>query len=131
MAMTHQPVFPQTPNTAALDIENGDGTTVQTLLTAGSNGAKVASVSAISDDTADKTLTLYVNDALLGEVLVLDGSGTNGTDKAVSVLNATDLPWLPDDLAITLKAGDILKIGVKVAVTAAKKIQLCAFYGDY
>ncbi len=121
MAVTHEAIYPQTPKTAVVTIVPADTTTKKTVLTAGSNGARVGYVSVTSDDTADRTLSVYVydgaTDGLIGEVLIPDGSGTNGTDKAVSLLNATSLPFLPADLTLTLKAGDILKVAAKVAVT--------------
>jgi hypothetical protein len=136
MAMTHESVYPQTPQNAVVTIVPGDTTTKKTVLTAGANGAKVGYISVTSDDTSDRTLAIYVNDGgatdgLIGEVLIPDGAGTNGTDKAVSLLNATSLPFLPADLTLTLKAGAILKVAAKVAVTSGKTIYVTAFYGDY
>ena len=135
MAVTHEAIYPQTPGTAVATIVPADTTAKKTVMTAGENGAKVAFVAVTSDDTSDKTLAVYVNDGVtdghIGDVVIPDGSGTNGTDKAVSLLNATDLPFLPADLTIPLKAGDVLKIAAKAAVTADKTIYVTAFYGDY
>ena len=135
MAMTHEAVYPQTPQNKTAIIVNADGTGKKEVFTAGANGAKISCIAVTSDDTADRTLVVYVydgaTDGLIGEVLIPDGSGTNGTDKAVSLLNATSLPFLPADLTLPLKAGAILKVAAKVAVTSAKTIYVTAFYGDY
>ncbi len=135
MAVTHMPIFPQTPKVAVLEIENSDGVTLQSLITAGTDGAKISSIAAVSDDTTDVTLQIYFNDGStdgqVGEIVVPDGSGTNGTDKAVSILNATDFPWLPADLAPILGDSDIVKVAAKATVTSAKKVTVTAFWGDY
>jgi len=133
--MANRPIYPDTIKNAALDVENGDGTTSQDLLTAGADGARVNYISVISDDTADVVLELYYNDlttdSLIGAVTIPAGSGTDGVLPPVSLLNATALPFLGEDLAYYLEGADKLKIAAKVAVTAAKKVTLVASYGDY
>ena len=134
--MANRPIFPGSIKNAGLDIENGDGTTAQTLLTAGSNGARVNFISAVSTDTAAVKLNLYYNDGttdfLIGSVNIPAGAGTDGgTTPAVSVLNSTDMPFIGDDLSFYLKGGGILKAAPQSAVTASYKVTLVAVYGDY
>jgi hypothetical protein len=133
--MANRPIYPGTIKNAGLDIENADATGLQTLLTAGTDGSRINMISAVSDDTAEMIVDLYINDGatdfLIGSVTVPTLSGTDGSTPAVSLLNATDLPYLGDDLSLFLEGGFLLKAAVQVAVTAAKKVTLVATYGDY
>ena len=133
--MANRPIYPDTIKNAALDIENADGTTKQTLLTAGSSGARVDSIGAVSDDTSAIILDIFYNDGttdfLLGSISIPTLSGTDGSTPAVALLNDTDLPFLKEDLCFFLEASDSIKIAPHSAVTSAKKVTLIAQYGDY
>ena len=133
--MANRPIYPGTIKNAALDIEPGDTTSLQTLVTAGSNGSRINSISVISDDTSDVVLAIWYNDGsndyLIGSVNIPTLSGTDGSAPAVSLLNSTDLPFLGEDLALYLEGADIIKIAALTTVTTAKKITLVAHYGDY
>jgi len=133
--MSNRPIFPGSIKNAALDIENADGTTTQDLLTAGASGSRINNISVTSDDTAAVVLLFYYNDGatdyLIGSVNIPTLSGTDGSAPAVSVLNATDMPFLGDDLSYYLMASDKIRVAAKTAVTTAKKITLVATYGDY
>lgn len=133
--MSNRPIFPDTIKNAALDIENADGTTTQDLLTAGSAGSRINNISVTSDDTAAVDLIVYYNDGTtdfaIARVNIPIGAGTNGTAPPVSLLNATDMPFLGDDLSYYLLAAKKIRIAAVAAVTAAKKVSLVATYGDY
>ncbi len=136
--MANAPVFPGVVKTAAADIDNADGTTAVTLITAGASGAKVESISVTSTDTGAVTVQLIASvasvDYTIGEVTIPAGAGTNGSTKAVDLLNATDLPWLRSDGVnryVLLGAGVALKVKAKAAVTAGKVIHLFAQAGDF
>ena len=128
-------VSPSAIKNVGLDIENADGTTLQDLLTAGSVGARVDSIAITSDDTANMDVLLYLNngtdDFLIGRIAVVAGSGTDGTNHTVKALNETELPFLKDDLSYYLQATYKLRVAVVAAVTAAKKLTITAWYGDY
>lgn len=133
--MANRPIFPDTIKTVGLDIENADGTTAQTLLTAGSNGARVNNISVISDDTSAVILDVYYNDGAtdfrIGAITVPTLAGTDGSTPSVSLLNNTDLPFLGEDLSLFIEATKLIKIAPQSAVTAAKKVSIVAQYGDY
>jgi len=133
--MANRPIFPDTIKNAALDIENADGTSEQDLLTAGSNGSRINSISAVSDDTSAVVLEFFYNDLttsfLIGSVSIPTLSGTDGSAPAVSILNATDMPFLGDDLALYLEGSDKITVAAQAAVTSAKKVTLVVTYGDY
>ena len=132
--MANRPIYPGTIKNAALDIEPGDTTSLQTLVTAGSSGSRINSISVISDDTSDVVLAIWYNDGsndyLIGSVNIPTLSGTDGSAPAVSLLNSTDLPFLGEDLALYLEGSDIIKIAALTTVTTAKKITCVAHYGD-
>lgn len=136
--MSAAPIFVGSVKTGQAALVNADGTALKTLFTAGANGARVDTISASSDDSSDRTVQLWKTvsgtDYLLGEVLVVDGAGSNGVDKAVNLLNATDLPWVRSEggnPVMYLGANEVLKVAAKVAVTAAKTVYLVAQGGDY
>lgn len=136
--MANAPVFPGVVKTAAADIDSTDSTTAVTLISAGSSGAKVESISATSTDTVSITVQIVASvasvDYTLGEVAIPAGAGTNGSTKAVDVLNVTDLPWLRSDGVnryILLGSGVSLKIKPKTAVTAGKVMHVFAQAGDF
>ena len=133
--MSDRPIFPGTIQTATLDIENGDSTGEQDLLTAGTDGSRINSISAISDDTADVILSIFYNDGStsfrIGSITVPTLSGTDGETPSVSLLNVTDLPFLGADLSLYILGGKKITIAAQTAVTAAKKVTLVATYGDY
>lgn len=133
--MSNRPIFPDAIKNAALDIENGDGNSEQDLLTAGSNGSRINSISAISDDTNAVVLEFFYNDLttsfLIGSVSIPTLSGTDGSAPTMSILNADDMPFLGDDLALYLEGSNKITVAAKAAVTAAKKVTLVATYGDY
>jgi hypothetical protein len=136
--MSANPNYPSTPKNPVAQIQNSDATAFVTLYTAPATGAKIEGLSITSDDTADVVLQLAVTisavDYVIGEITIPDGSGTNGTDKAVNGLNVTNLPWLPTDGVnryLHLASGSALRVRANTTVTAGKKVQLVAQAGDY
>lgn len=136
--MADSPLFTGALATQGASLVNSDGTSFKTLLQAHvSNGSRVKSICVCSDDTSDVVLqfALLISAVSyrIGEVSIPDGSGTNGTDKAVKVLNLTDMPWLQQDgfnTFVDLAPGQIIQVRAKTAVTSAKTIWLTAEIGD-
>ena len=133
--MANRPIFPDSIQNAALDIENADGTTAQDLLTAGTNGCRINNISVTSTDTAAKDLIINYNDGTtdyaIARITIPLGAGTDGSTVPVSLLNATDMPFLGEDLAYYLMGADKITIAAQAAVTAATKISVVATYGNY
>jgi hypothetical protein len=133
--MANRPIFPGAIKNAALDVENADGTTIQDLVTAGANGSRIDAISVTSDDTVNIDLLVYYNDGtndyLIARITITAGAGSDGTVVPISLLNATSMPFLGEDLSYYLEASNKLRIGAQTAVTAAKKISLVAIVGDY
>lgn len=96
-----------------------------TVFTAPTNGASITSLTASTDDAADKDLYIYILDGSevinLGRVTVPDGSGTNGTDGHFDILaniegTKTDQAG---DTYLPLKASAVLKYALQATLTAS------------
>lgn len=135
MAANVDPIFQAQPKTTTLELDNADGTTALTLYTAGANGALIDNIAVTTDDTSNVTLVLKVNDGTsdftIGEIVILDGAGTNGTDPAQNLLNAVSFPFLQAGGGLPLGPNFVLKVGAKSAITATKVVHCVAFGGDY
>lgn len=134
--MATTPIFPGSIRNAAIEIDDADTTTLQDLLVAGSGGTRINSISATTDDdTAVVDLILYYHDGTddfkIGQVSIPIGSGTDGTNPAISVLNQTDLPFLGDDLSYYISDGSKLRVSLVSTITATKVLHLVAICGDY
>lgn len=133
--MATRPIFPGTIKNAAIEMDNADGTTILDLVTAGTGGARIDKISVVSDDTAAVQLDFYYYDGAtsfrLGTITIPIGAGTVAGTPSVSVLNQTDMPFLADDLAFYLEAGDKLRVAAQSAITSAKVVHLVVQYGDY
>jgi len=135
MAANVTPIFILTPNLAEVTFVNADGTTADDLVTGGTNGSKVLSIAATSDDTSDVVAQLFIHDGatayLVGSVNIPTLSGTDGAAVAVDILNTTDLPWLDSDGELFLPSSYKLQIAPLAAVTAAKTVTFVCIAGDY
>lgn len=135
MAANTSPIFVKNASAAAVTIVNADTTTKKTLVTAdATNGSRVLSVNAASDDTAAVNLDLWITisavDYKLGVKQVPIGAG-HTTVAAASVLDPAMIPSLQADGSLLLGPGHVLKVSAQAAVTAGKTVTLIAQYGDY
>lgn len=137
MAAATTPIFVEAVETATQDIVNADGTTPQTLITAGADGARVFSVSVATDDTAAIEYSLYLQrdgagtNFLLGTKNVPAGSGNANATPAVDLLDPAFMKCLDTDGTLVLGGTDVLKVAARTAVTAAKTTYVVGTYGDY
>jgi len=126
-----------------VQIVNADGNaTWKTVYTSPATGATppgndvtVKGVSVTSDDATARNLlcgldiggTVYP----FACVNIPAGAGTNGTTRAVDLLNSLDMPFLPLDRTCKrvgiMEAGTILKVKPLIAVTAGATITLVAW----
>jgi len=133
------PIFPGTLKNYQVQILPADASNPVTLVSAPTNGCKVESIAATSSDTSAVVVQLIATisavDYVLGEVTIPIAAGTNGSTKAVNMLNTTDLPWLRSDEAgrpyLYVASGTTLKVKAKTTVTAAKAVQFFAQAGDF
>lgn len=130
------PIYPLTIKTDAITFVNADSTSEKTLVTAGTNGARVDVISITSDDTSARVLNVIVNDGAasykVGTVNVPAGSGTDAAlTLPVKLLYSPILPWLDSSGSIFLEAGWKINLQPQVAITSAKTVYAVAFYGEY
>lgn len=139
MAVSYNPIFPQSIKNAVLTFVNADGTATKDLITAGTNGSKVELLTVASTDTADRDMNLYVTISavayLLTTVKIPLTSGFTNALPAIDVLRHTQIPGLVYDSngnrVLFLASGSKLSIAMPVAVTAAKTITLFTAYEDF
>ena len=113
-----------------VDLENGDGTTLETIVTGAHAGCRVFALFATSTEvpTDDRLVEVWLGDGttdyLADAFKIPDGSGFNGTDQAVNIM--------PLGLSqILLPESHLIKVKVQVAVTAGKKVCVTALYEEY
>jgi hypothetical protein len=132
-----KPTFPYQPQAATVNIANGDGQTLKTVCTPGSNGSKIIGLIATSTDTSARDVTVYrTNSAVdypLGTTTVPITAGTIAATNGVNLL--TNIAGLPTDSDgnpfIYLISGDTLRVEALTTVTAAKNISVTAIYMDF
>jgi hypothetical protein len=139
MAKTTTPFFPATLNIGVATLVNADSTNKKTVLTAGSEGAKVVQVNVASDDTATADILLWMTisgvDYLLGMKTIAITAGFVTGTPAFSFFDGIQIPSLPIDRDgqryLLMPASAILKVSAKVAVTAAKTLYFTATGYDF
>ena len=139
MAVTATPAFPQAVVITPITIVNADASNKKTACTAGSNGTKVVSLTACSDDTSNRIVQVFLTRSatnyLLGSVIVPTLSGTDGAAAVVDLLNAQLVPGLPVDndgqRYIFLKSGDTLTVATTTTVTTAKTVTITCNSADF
>lgn len=135
--MSSTPSFVATPKSPAIQIVNADGTNYKTLFAAGSNGSRVDLGSIVNSDASNAyvlklAIKIGATDFPIGEVAVPAGAGSNGSTKAVSLLNTTDLPQLVgSDGVLFLQASSELRVGAKTTVSGSNTLTVFAQGGDY
>ena len=130
--------FVGTPKITPMSFVNADGTTKKTIHTAGATGSKVVTVVATSTDTVARTAQVWLTRSavsyLLGSVVIATLAGTDGATATAGLLPASLLP-LPTDndgqRYLFMVSGDTLQVGMTVAVTAAKEIDVLCIAADF
>lgn len=137
---TNSIVTPQAPVITPITIVNADASNKKTACTAGSNGTKVVSLTACSDDTSNRIVQVFLTRSatnyLLGSAVVTTLAGTDGATAVVDLLNNTTIfPGLPVDndgqRYLFLKSGDTLTVASTTTVTAAKTVTITCNSADF
>jgi hypothetical protein len=152
MAKTTTNPFTQTIRNPAATLVNADSfiaanggtspTNIKELLTAGSEGSIIKSLTIASDDSSARTVSFYLStnggttDYLLFSVPVAANSGVNGTTINVDVLSNAFVQGLQIDQSgrpiIALAANAKIFIGViTAAVTAGRTLHVVASVEDF
>ena len=140
MAVSHQPIFVQTPKITPAAFTNADAAnTKKTITTAGTNGSKVTSISAASTDSSARIVQIWLTRSavsyLLASINVPITAGSDGSTPSVNLMSATLWPGLSEDPTgqpyLLLESGDTLQVSFTTQVTAAKEIDVTAVFADY
>jgi hypothetical protein len=136
MTTNKDPIFLNSVVTSNVSIANSDGTDLQTVLTAGADGGAVTQLSATTTDTSAVIAVLTLSDGttavIVGEVTVPIGAGTDGSTPAKNLLDGTAMPGvLQEDGSLVMGPAAVLSVSAKVAVTAAKTLDVTASGGQY
>ena len=135
MSANTDPIFALSANLGEVDFVNADGTTAETVFTAGENGSVLKAMSAHTDDSSDAIVDVFINDGssdyAIGSVPVPDLSGSDGgTNPGVNLYDTTNIPALPSD-GLFLPSGYSVKVAPQSAVTADKTLTIIAIGFDY
>lgn len=137
MTMNTLPKFVNTINVGASAITAA--TTAASLYTGSTEGSAIEMLGAVSTDSAASIVSLYLVDTAsvsfqIGAVALPAGSGTDGTNPAVDLLNATDMPFLNKNAftkpVLNIPAGWSLEAEV-ATLSATKIITVTAGARDY
>jgi hypothetical protein len=128
------PIFPTAIVSPAVVVNNANGTTAVTALTAGSNGTRIDKLIATSTDTSAHDVEIILNGNVIGTVSVPAGAGTSSSTPAKDVFADANIP-LPFDAfgnkVAYLAASDTLQVQMAVAVTSGKVVSLTALGGNF
>ena len=131
MAANTAPIFVATANLVEVTFVNADGTTPKDLIAGATDGTKVFATNCTSDDTATVNMQVFMHDGptayLLGTVAVVTLSGTDGTNVAVNLLDAVQIPTLDADGELFIPTGYKIQVAPLAAVTAAKTVTVIGF----
>ena len=151
MAKTTTCPITQSIQNAFQSIVNADGavgTTLTTapsnaklLFTAGAEGSVIKSLTANSDDTSSRVLVIYISPDAgttkypIGSVSITTLAGQTGALSQIDILASSVFLGLPLDQSgrpvLPLAATYRVYVGVQVAVTAAKFLNVHAMGEDY
>jgi hypothetical protein len=138
MAGTNTPIFPQTLTSKTIQFAPGDTTTEKTLITAGSVGTKVQSILAVSTDTSNRDIQLYISvggtDLLIGTIQIPLGAGNTNSVPTINLLASAQIPWNTDaqgNKFIYLPATGLLRAAMGTTITAAKVVNLFCMCEDF
>jgi hypothetical protein len=140
MAANTSAIFPALYKTTGANLTNATGAgTKVTICTAGANGARILSINAVTSDTADNDVNLFIQPGGSGTVYniggktVPAGSGdlVASTTPSVDVLDPSQIAGILGDGTLVLGAGDVLQAATVAIVTSGKTLSLITESGDY
>lgn len=138
--MANNPIFLGTMKNFVARIQNADGSTKITIVTAANPATKVTTLAVSSTDTADRDIALYITvsavDYLIGTVKIPLNSGNTNAIGAIDLLSqAALLPWVRVDengsKYLILENGSVLKASATTTVTAGKEIDFFGHGGNF
>lgn len=139
MAANTKAIYPGSVNSGSAKFETADGTDLKDVFTAGSEGSRIDSLVATSNDGTPRKVTLYINDGVndipFGTTTIPANAGRDGVEAAKNLLDPVMMPQFDlasgNDPSKFLKTNHKLRAGLDGAVTADKEIWLLAAGGNY
>lgn len=137
MTMNTLPKFVNTINAAGVIITAA--TTADSIYTGQAEGSVIDVLAAVSTDSVACNVSLYMVDTAatsfqIGCIEVAAGSGTDGTNPSIDLLNSTDLPFLSDNTfskpVLNIPASWSLEAEVDT-LTATRAVTIFAGVRDY
>jgi len=128
------PIFLGTTQNVGETITAADTTTKKTVVTAGTDGGAVVSLSAVNFDAANPVVILLsVNDGAastqLGAVTVAAAAGTDGVTAAVNLLDTALIPSLQADGSFILEANHSFEVAALATVSG--NVDIAGIAGNY
>lgn len=139
MAVTHQAIYVQAVLSKAKAVLPADSTNLVTVYTATGDGCRIDNIIIQSTDTSAKDMALYLNiggtDYQIGMLSVLANSGNTNAIPSMALMSHSQFPIFTQDSNlnrfILMASGDILKVKMGSAITAAKQINVIIQGGTY
>jgi hypothetical protein len=138
---TSTPVLPQTPKHGVVQIANADASNQKTVVTAGSNGAKLVALYASTTDTSARDVQIAIvrsgTTYILGTTTVPANSGNTAGTAMVDLLGSVVFPtgMLATDgdgrKYLFLESGDTLVVLALTTVTSGKIISAHADFANF
>ena len=134
MPANFQPIFALTPETAfatvtaaTTDRTGATMTNTVTLLTATTNGTKITQIGAkVAGTNAAVLVLIFISDTTGANFKLFDEIGLTGITPSTTISSQRAVTTYSD---LQLKAGQVVKVGITVAVAAG--VNIFAAKGDY
>jgi hypothetical protein len=134
MPANTSPIFALTPElaiatvtTATTDRTGATMTNTVTLLTAATNGTKITQIGAkVAGDNVAVIVLIFVSDSSGSNFKLFDEIGLTGVTASTTTTSQRAVTAYSD---LQLKAGQVVKVGTTVAITAG--VNIFAVKGDY
>ena len=132
------PQFTGAANNKGLTFKNADGTTLKTLITAGTNGTKVVSIPVVNEQAGTQVGELHWNDGSTDfRISTTDILGLAGSAGAAvgELLDDAINPGIEIDnngnTSLKLGAGQKLKVKMQVTIAGGETVYVTAFGADF
>lgn len=134
MAANTQPIFALTPElsfatvtSATTDRTGATQTNLVTLLTAATNGTKITQIGAkVAGNNGATLVLIFISDSNGSNFKLFDEIGLNAVTASTVITSQRNVTAYSD---LQLKAGQVVKVGITVAVSDG--INIFAVKGDY
>ena len=133
--MATSPQFVSAPNVQGTRFALADGTAAKTIFTAGGSGSRVEYLFATGDNSALRTLTLFMALSAVSYRLAQIVIPAGTTALPLPVVNFLDpyvLPWIdPNNVGFLLASGCTLTASLDGALASGKNVDIIVIGGNF